>query len=127
MIGLGGVGLSAGQMQRVAIARALFDNPVLLLLDEPNAHLDGDTDALLMRTLTELKAQGATLIVSAHRTGILQVADKILVLQDGRIHAFGAKDEVLRPRGAQFVSVGAPDSSGEDQEVRPASGQAQVG
>ena len=127
MIGLGGVGLSAGQMQRLAIARALFDDPVLLLLDEPNAHLDGDTDALLMRTLTELKAQGATLIVSAHRTGILQVADKILVLQDGRIHAFGAKDEVLRPRGAQFVSVGAPDSSGEDQEVRPASGQAQVG
>jgi ATP-binding cassette subfamily C protein len=127
VLGPGGAGLSAGQMQRLAIARALFDNPVIMLLDEPNAHLDGDADALLIRTLMALKAQGATLIVSAHRTGILQVADKILVVQEGRIQAFGTKDEVLRPREAQVVSVGATDRSGEDEGARPAHSQAQLG
>jgi PrtD family type I secretion system ABC transporter len=98
ILGPGGTGLSAGQMQRLALARAMFDKPVLVLLDEPNAHLDGEGDTMLLRKLSEMKAAGATVIVSVHRTSILQIADKILLLQDGRIQAFGSKDEVLKPR-----------------------------
>lgn len=96
-LGPGGTGLSAGQIQRLTLARAMFDKPVLVLLDEPNAHLDGEGDKMLLRKLAEMKQNGATVIVSVHRTSILQIADKILVLQDGRIQAFGNRDEILKP------------------------------
>ncbi len=99
-LGPGGVTLSAGQAQRIAFARALYGRPVLLLLDEPNAHLDGDGDLLLMRKLAALKQANATLIVSTHRTGILQVADRILMLSGGTVQAFGPRDEIIKPRPA---------------------------
>lgn len=99
-LGPGGVTLSAGQSQRIAFARALYGNPVLVLLDEPNAHLDGEGDVLLMQKLAELKQARATLIVSTHRTGILQVADRILMLKDGQVQAFGLRDDIIKPRAA---------------------------
>jgi ATP-binding cassette subfamily C protein len=108
-LGPGGVMLSAGQSQRVAFARALYGKPVLVLLDEPNAHLDGEGDVLLMRKLAELKQAQATLIVSTHRTGILQVADRILVLKDGRVQTFGPRDDVIKPRVANDPA-GATDA-----------------
>lgn len=94
-------GLSAGQRQVVALARALYGEPNLLLLDEPNAHLDGDGEARLMETFAELKKRRATIIVSTHRTGILQVADKILLLRDGVVQAFGPKEEIMRAGSPQ--------------------------
>lgn len=99
-LGPGGVTLSAGQAQRVAFARALYGKPVLVLLDEPNAHLDGEGDVLLMQKLVELKQARATIIVSTHRTGILQIADRVLVLKDGRVQTFGMRDDVIKPRAA---------------------------
>jgi PrtD family type I secretion system ABC transporter len=89
-------GLSAGQKQVVALARALFDSPTILLLDEPNAHLDSGGEERLLLTLQEMRRRNATVIVSTHRTGILKAVDRIMVLRDGRIAMFGERDEVFR-------------------------------
>jgi ATP-binding cassette subfamily C protein len=95
MLGWGGRGLSAGQAQRVALARALFESPSVLILDEPNAHLDADGEASLVETLQHAKARSAAVMVIAHRMGIMGVVDKIMVINNGRIEAYGARDEVL--------------------------------
>lgn len=92
---LHGRGVSAGQAQRIALARAAFGSPAILILDEPNAHLDPDGDAQLLATLARLKAQGTTVLIVSHKLGILPVIDKILVLRGGRVELFGPRDEVL--------------------------------
>ena len=110
-IQLGGGGLSAGQAQRIAIARALYGNPTMIMMDEPNAHLDVIGEQELVRTLAELKARGAAVVVAAHRAGILSAVDRILVLRDGRIEKIGPRDEVLAylaPKKApQPISIAA--------------------
>ncbi|PWR25314.1 type I secretion system permease/ATPase [Zavarzinia aquatilis] len=95
-IGEGGMALSAGQRQRIALARALFRRPFLLLLDEPNANLDGEGEAALSRGIAGAKASGAITIIVTHRPSALTHADKALMLVDGAVAAFGPKDEVLR-------------------------------
>ena len=94
-LGWGGKGLSAGQAQRIGIARALYRNPPVVLLDEPNAHLDMFGETQLVQTLQDLKERGAAVIVVAHRAGILAAVDKILVLRDGRMEAYGPRDEIM--------------------------------
>jgi len=76
-------GLSAGQRQLVSLSRALFGRPSLLLLDEPDAHLDINGEAALKKTMTTLRAQGTAILVSTHRPGLLQVADRVLLVRDG--------------------------------------------
>jgi ATP-binding cassette subfamily C protein len=98
---LGGRGLSAGQAQRIALARALYGSPNLLILDEPNAHLDAEGEALLLETLAELKSRGGTVLIVAHRTGVLAALDKLMVLRDGRLELYGPRDAVLQRIGAQ--------------------------
>ena len=93
-LGWEGQGLSAGQAQRIALARALFRDPPVLLFDEPNAHLDADGEARLLHTITAAKARGATTAIVAHRMSVLSVSDKVLVMRDGRVEAFAARDEV---------------------------------
>jgi len=88
-IGLGGVGLSAGQTQRIALARAAFGNPRILIFDEPNAHLDAAAEAALMQMLATRKAAGVTVIVAAHSGHLLAAADKVLILQNGQVSQFG--------------------------------------
>ena len=95
ILGWGGRGLSAGQAQRIGLARALYDEPPIILLDEPNAHLDATGESQLVETLVALKARKAAVLVVAHRMGVLSAVDKILVLRDGRIEAFGARDDIL--------------------------------
>lgn len=94
-VGPDGLILSGGQRQRVALARALYGEPVLVVLDEPNASLDEAGDQALAQAIQTLKARGTTFVVMTHRTSILPVVDKMLVLVDGATRAFGPRDEVL--------------------------------
>jgi len=95
-IGEDGTALSAGQRQRIGLARALFGQPFLVILDEPNAHLDAAGDAALTRAIAAAKARGAVVIVVAHRPSALAACDLVLAMADGQVGAFGPKDETLR-------------------------------
>ena len=94
-VGRDGARLSGGQRQRVALARAIYGDPVLVVLDEPNSSLDEAGDAALAAAIIQLKARGTTFVVMTHRTSVLAVADKFMILQDGVMQAFGPRDEVL--------------------------------
>jgi ATP-binding cassette subfamily C protein EexD len=88
--------LSAGQRQRVGLARAIYGQPRLVILDEPNSNLDDQGERDLLAALQRMKESGHTVIVITHRTSILSMVDKLLVMKDGDIMKFGEKDEVLR-------------------------------
>ena len=94
-IGLAGTALSGGQRQRVALARALYGNPFLVVLDEPNANLDGEGEVALLQAIEDIKARSGIVVLIAHRAGMLSVCDKVLVLRDGAQYAFGRPDEIL--------------------------------
>ncbi|HVZ46145.1 MAG TPA: type I secretion system permease/ATPase [Ramlibacter sp.] len=87
--------LSGGQRQRVGLARALYGEPAFVVLDEPNSSLDEAGDAALVQAVRERKARGTTFVLMTHRTSILPVADKMLVLRDGQQQVFGAREEVM--------------------------------
>jgi ATP-binding cassette subfamily C protein len=103
MLKLGGRGLSAGQAQRIALARAVYGDPEILILDEPNAHLDAEGDAALVAALTALKARGCTILIVSHKLSVLPVVDKMLVLRGGRIALYGPRDEILPQIAASAV------------------------
>ena len=94
-VGPEGARLSGGQRQRVGLARALYGDPVFVVLDEPNSSLDEEGDAALARAIQDAKARGTTFVIMTHRTSVLGVADKMLVLHDGQQQAFGPRDDVL--------------------------------
>ncbi len=98
-LGWGGRGLSAGQAQRIALARALYGDPPVVLLDEPNAHLDATGENQLIETLVALRSRNAGVIIVAHRMGVLGAVDQILVMRDGQVEAFGARDEIIARLG----------------------------
>jgi PrtD family type I secretion system ABC transporter len=94
-VGDQGTALSAGQAQRVALARALYGDPFLIVLDEPNSNLDTEGDDALTRAIRSARERGAIVIVVAHRPVGIEAVDQILVLRDGRVQAFGPKEQVL--------------------------------
>jgi ATP-binding cassette subfamily C exporter for protease/lipase len=94
-VGPNGAFLSGGQRQRVALARALYGHPRFVVLDEPNASLDEAGDHALLDTLQALRERGTTVVVVTHRPGILQVADRMLLLHEGVQQAFGTPQQVL--------------------------------
>jgi ATP-binding cassette subfamily C protein/ATP-binding cassette subfamily C exporter for protease/lipase/ATP-binding cassette subfamily C protein EexD len=95
-IGDGGTRLSGGQRQRIGLARAIFGEPKLIVLDEPNANLDQTGEAALAAAVSELKQRAGAIIIVGHRPSTLAQADKILLLKEGRVEVFGARDEVLQ-------------------------------
>jgi PrtD family type I secretion system ABC transporter len=106
-LGLAGTGLSAGQSQRIAFARALFGQPVLLVLDEPNAFMDQAGEAALMAAIAKSKARGASVIIIAHRRGVLESADRMMVLDGGRLKLLGSTPEVVARLAAPATAENA--------------------
>jgi PrtD family type I secretion system ABC transporter len=108
-VGEQGTALSAGQAQRVALARALYDDPFLIVLDEPNSNLDSEGDEALTRAVRAARERGAIVVVVAHRPVGIEGVDQILVLKDGRVQAFGPKEtvlaQVLQPRVASPAPI----------------------
>ncbi|ATB70955.1 Type I secretion system ATP-binding protein PrsD [Sulfurospirillum diekertiae] len=96
LIGAGGATLSGGQRQRVGFARALYNNPVLVVLDEPNSNLDDVGEAALVEAIKILKSRGTTVILITHRPSILQVTNKLAFIQQGVLQLFGNTNEVLQ-------------------------------
>jgi ATP-binding cassette, subfamily C, bacterial len=91
-----GQALSGGQRQRIALARCLSGSPSLLVLDEPNASLDSAGEEALVWAIHRLKAAGTTVVIITHKLNVLSVVDKIMILGDGMVQAFGDKEDVLR-------------------------------
>ena len=119
-LGDGGVRLSGGQRQRIGLARAVFGNPRLLVLDEPNASLDQAGEAALTTAIAELKRTGVAMVIVGHRPSTLEVADKVLVLKEGRVALFGQRDhvlETLKQRAAETLPQGA--DAGTQQRLPP--------
>jgi PrtD family type I secretion system ABC transporter len=94
-VGERGETLSAGQAQRIALARALYRDPFLIVLDEPNSNLDAAGDEALTRAILGVRARGGIVVVIAHRPSAIAGVDLLLVLKQGRMQAFGPKDEIL--------------------------------
>ena len=106
LVGEGGVPLSGGQRQRIGLARALYGEPSLVVLDEPNAHLDADGEAALASALQALKEGGTTVVLVGHKPALMAQLDKLAVLKDGALEAFGPTAAVLaRLAGAQAKPV----------------------
>ncbi len=94
-IGDEGAVLSGGQRQRLGLARALYGNPKVLVLDEPNASLDAAGDKILLDLIGQLKRAGVTVVAITHRNSLMPAVDKIVLLHEGKVMAFGPRDEVL--------------------------------
>ncbi len=94
-VGESGTALSAGQAQRVALARALYGDPFLVVLDEPNSNLDAEGDEALSRAIMSVRARGGIVVVVAHRPSAIAGVDLLMMMNQGRVQAFGPKDEVL--------------------------------
>ena len=107
-IGEAGHLLSGGQRQRIGLARAIYGDPVLLVLDEPNANLDDVGEAALVRAVQELKAKGRTVFLITHRPGIVAAVDRVLILRNGSLQAEGPREEVLAALRLARAAPSAP-------------------
>lgn len=94
-IGEGGVSLSVGQRQRIGLARALYGEPFLVVLDEPSSNLDADGELALNTAIASVRARGGVVVVIAHRPRALESVDRVMVVAEGRLQAFGPKQEIL--------------------------------
>jgi PrtD family type I secretion system ABC transporter len=112
-VGDGGATLSGGYRQRIGLARAVFGLPSLIVLDEPSSNLDAEGDAALADCMLKLKKACITTIIISHRPTTIAVVDKLLLLVDGRIEAFGPRAEVLARLNARApIPIVAPGRSG---------------
>jgi len=124
-VGEAGASLSGGQRQRIALARALFGAPRIVVLDEPNASLDGEGEQALLRSLLQMKKNKITTILITHKISLVSAVDKLLVIQDGVLTEFGPREAVLlrlaqKRKQAQPSQMTKPPSSVEPAETRKA-------
>ena len=94
-LGDGGAGLSGGQRQRLGLARAMYGDPSILVLDEPNSNLDDVGEAALVSAIQDLRRRGKTIVLITHRTSVIGVTNKLLLLREGVGEMFGPTDQVL--------------------------------
>ncbi|MCA8867085.1 MAG: type I secretion system permease/ATPase [Rhodobacteraceae bacterium] len=106
--------LSGGQVQRIGLARAMYGNPVILVLDEPNSNLDAIGSDALNNAIRDMKAEGKSVIIMAHRPAAIAECDLLLVIEDGLRKAFGPRDEILKAQVQNAAeiskSIGKDDS-----------------
>jgi ATP-binding cassette subfamily C exporter for protease/lipase len=95
LLGDGGAGLSGGQKQRIGLARAMYDDPCLLVLDEPNSNLDDVGEQALVSAIAEFRKRGKTVVLITHRSSAIGTTNKLLLLRDGAAQAFGPTSQVL--------------------------------
>lgn len=94
-LGDGGAGLSGGQKQRIGLARAMYGDPSLIVLDEPNSNLDDVGEQALVAAIKDLRERGKTIILITHRTSVIGITNKLLLLRDGTAQMFGPTNDVL--------------------------------
>lgn len=111
-IAAGGGRLSGGQMQRIGLARALYDDPVIVILDEPNSNLDNEGSMALNNAIRAMKDDGKSVLIMAHRPAAIQECDTLLVLDNGSKAAFGPKDEVLKNTVQNHQQLKKPGAMG---------------
>ena len=114
LLGTGAFKLSGGQKQRIGLARALYGRPSVVALDEPNSNLDEAGEQALLVAIKSLKELGSTIVLVTHRSNVLAVVDKMLLLKDGKQHLYGPREQVLKALAASLPipagAVRAPDS-----------------
>jgi ATP-binding cassette subfamily C exporter for protease/lipase len=103
-IGEAGRRLSGGQRQRLGLARALYGQPMMMVLDEPNANLDDVGEIALYKVVSEMRAQGKTIFLISHRPAAMQIADVIVLMNKGEIQAMGPKEQILNNAASQNIS-----------------------
>lgn len=107
-VGDGGNFLSGGQKQRVGLARAVFRKPALIVLDEPNSNLDNHGEQALVKCVETLKASGKTVVLVTHKTNLLSLSDKTLMLVNGTVEKFGDTQEIFQKKPAPSEVAQAP-------------------
>ncbi|DAB29297.1 MAG TPA: type I secretion system permease/ATPase [Sulfurimonas sp. UBA12504] len=117
-IGSGGESLSGGQRQRVGLARAIYNNPVLVVLDEPNSNLDEQGELALVEAIKSLKKSKSTVIIITHRPNILQVTNKLAVIKQGLLELYGDTNEVLSKLAAANQAAQAQNSAPNSHEAQ---------
>jgi ATP-binding cassette subfamily C protein len=95
IVGMDGSPLSGGQRQRIGLARAFYGNPRLIVLDEPNSNLDANGERALAKALLRAKEKQITVVTITQRAALLQSVDKIMILHQGAVQAFGTRDEII--------------------------------
>lgn len=138
ILGDGGAGLSGGQKQRIGLARAMYGDPSLLVLDEPNSNLDDVGEAALVQAVQELRRRGKTIVLITHRTSAISATNKLLLLRDGTVGAFGPTNAVLQAlqeqnqkmiaaqQQAMAQQQAAQQQAAQQQAAQQAQAQAQV-
>src|SRR5690606_13644905 len=108
--------------QRIGLARALYKDPFLVVMDEPNSNLDGEGEAALTEAIKGIRARGGIAMVIAHRPSALVAVDLVAVIQNGRLTAFGPKEEIIGIRGA--IDGAAPRTAAPAPATAPANARA---
>ena len=124
-IGDGGLGLSGGEKQRLGLARALYGDPSLIVLDEPNSNLDDIGELALTQAIIGLRNIGKTVVLISHRPSIIRETNKLLVLRDGMVAAFGPTNQVLKDM-AQFKAQQEAQAAARAKAEAQATAQASV-
>ena len=122
-IGPGGASLSGGQRQRIGLARALYNNPVFVVLDEPNSNLDDVGEAALVEAIKTLRAGGTTVVIITHRTNVLQATNKLALINNGVLELYGNTNDVLNAIAQKQQAATAQSQA---QAQRPAAAQSVV-